>query len=326
MIIKEPDSKQRDLDLLQQLLVHPNATQQQIRLIETEIRNIKAGDRGEQEAAYEIKVRYGESKNFFVIHDLRIIHQDLAVQIDHLILDRLLNIYVCESKHFSEGISINEHGEFTSFYLGKPRGVPSPITQNIRHIALLSKIIDSGAIELPKRLGFTIKPTFKSYVLISKNARIQRPKRTIDGIESLIKSDQLAQNIDKYFDDVHPLTLTKLISSETLLMIANNIKSLHSPIEFDWHAKFGLEKVDSIAQESPPMVKQDAPQTNTASEVATTETQPVQEKYRREPKKSQFQCKKCEVDITYRVAQFCWFHKPKFHGDIYCMDCQKEFS
>lgn len=36
-------------------------------------------------------------------------------------------------------------------------------------------------------------------------------------------------------------------------------------------------------------------------------------------------CHTCGVSLTYNVAKFCWFNKPRFGGNIYCMRCQKEF-
>lgn len=100
--------------------------------MEPEVRNILAGIRGGQEAAYEMKVHWGESKNWMIIHVLRIEHGGLAAQIDHLLINRFLEMWVCESKHFSEGIGINKHGEFAAFFGGKPYGVPSPIEQNAK--------------------------------------------------------------------------------------------------------------------------------------------------------------------------------------------------
>lgn len=37
-------------------------------------------------------------------------------------------------------------------------------------------VFDSGSFKLPTRLGFTIKPDLKSLILVSKGARISRPK------------------------------------------------------------------------------------------------------------------------------------------------------
>ena len=155
MIIKEADDKKPAIRELQALLSRPDCKADAKKRIEQEIRNIQAGARGEEEAAYEMKVHWGESKNWMAIHDLRIEHGGLVAQIDHLLINRFMEIWVCESKHFSEGIGINEHGEFAAFFGGKPYGVPSPIEQNAKHILILKKIFDSGAVKPSDRFDTT---------------------------------------------------------------------------------------------------------------------------------------------------------------------------
>ena len=84
MIIKAADDKQSQLGVLKNLLLHPNADSLKKSRIEKEIRNIQAGISGEDEAAYEIKVHYGENPNWMILLDLRIECGDLVAQIDHL--------------------------------------------------------------------------------------------------------------------------------------------------------------------------------------------------------------------------------------------------
>jgi hypothetical protein len=55
-------------------------------------------------------------------------------------------------------------------------------------------------VPLPKRLGLTTKPTFISLVLVSRTARISRPKAKIDGLDAVIKNDQLNARISKDID------------------------------------------------------------------------------------------------------------------------------
>jgi len=141
MIIKEADDKKPQIEALQALLARPDVPPEIQKRIEQEIRNIRAGAKGEAEAAYEMGFHYGESKNWAIIHDIRLEIDGRVAQIDHLVISRILEVYVCESKHFSEGLAINEHGEFTGFYTGKPYGVSSPIEQNRKHIAVLEDAI-----------------------------------------------------------------------------------------------------------------------------------------------------------------------------------------
>ena len=51
-----------------------------------------------------------------VIHDLRLEVDGRVAQIDHLIIDRFLTVWVCESKHFAEGVGVDEHREWVALY------------------------------------------------------------------------------------------------------------------------------------------------------------------------------------------------------------------
>lgn len=311
MIIKEADDKQPHIDALQALLARPDITADIRKRVEQEVRNIKAGIKGESEAAYEIGFHYGPSKNWAIIHDLRIECEGRVAQIDHLVINRFLEIYVCESKYFSEGIAINEHGECAAFFAGKPYGVPSPFEQNKKHITVLESVFKSGMVKLPSRLGFSITPTLNSLVMVSKNARITRPKSKFDGMDSIIKNDQFKAKIDKQIDsDNNPLNLAKLIGSDTLEVFAREIAALHKPISFNWTAKFGLSPTAPSIEPISIPVQTAAPSSETIEEPAT------------KPKQKLI-CAACGQPVPYNVAKFCWFNKPKFGGNIYCMDCQK---
>lgn len=324
MIIKQADDKQTDLTTLQLLLTHPEADIATKKRIEREIRNLQAGIRGEAEAAYEMKVHWGESKNWMILNDLRVEHNDIVAQIDHLIINRWLDIWVCESKNFSEGIAINEHGEFSAFFGSKPYGVPSPIEQNNKHILILQRLFDSGVVKLPTRLGFTIKPALKSLVLVSKGARISRPKNKVDGLSCIVKNDQLFKLIDKAVDDSGPIMMAKIIGQDTLEEVAREIAKQHKPIQFDWSAKFGLS---AEVTPSAPVAPVKRPSTLQTTVPIAADKPPANEKPEdaetKKPKQKLI-CHSCGTAIMYNVAKFCWFNKSKFGGNIYCMDCQKK--
>lgn len=245
MLIKAATDRSQDLETLQSLLASPGITAPTRALIDKEIRNIRAGAKGEAEAAYEIEFHHKASRNWAVIHDLRIEHQGRVAQIDHLLINRWLEIWVCESKHFSEGVAINEQGEFTGFFAGRPYGVPSPLEQNRKHVAVLQAILSSSVIQLPTRLRLTLKPAIQSVILVSKGARISRPKTMPDGIDRVIKSDQLRDLIERRIVEESAaaslLSMGRFISSETLEDLAKKIAGLHRPITFDWAGKFGLK-------------------------------------------------------------------------------------
>lgn len=316
MLIKAADDKATDIDVLHALLDHHNLNPTIKRRIQDEIRTMQAGLKGEKVAAYEIDFYFQSSRNWAVIHDLRIEHDGRVAQIDHLLFNRLLEIYVCESKNFSEGISINEQGEFSAHYDGRLRGIPSPIEQNRKHIDVLRSVFDDGRVKLPSRLGITLKPNLKSLILVSKGARISRPDARINGLDTIIKVDQLRAQIDADFEGKSPLLVVKAVSSETVEHLAEQVAALHQPIAFDWEAKFGLRKrAPPPAMKSEPVANAEANQSSPASPPPSANAD--------DKPKSKLVCAHCGVSVFYSVAKFCWFNKLRFGGKVYCMDCQK---
>lgn len=145
MLIKSADNKTPHIEALTALLDRPDVDATLRRRIEHEIKICRAGVRGESEAAYEIDFHYKEREGWAVLHDLRIEVSGRVAQIDHLLLNRLLDCYVLETKSFSEGLGVNEHGEFVRFFGGRPTGMPSPIEQNHKHISVLEALFASSS-------------------------------------------------------------------------------------------------------------------------------------------------------------------------------------
>lgn len=168
---------------------------------------------------------------------------------------------------------------------------------------------DDGAVELPKRLGFQIKPSFNGLVVVSKNARVSRPKTKGWWDDGIVKADQVKARIDKTFDsDNNIFTAAKIIGSDTLETFARGLAALHVPASFDWHAKFGLPR-EVVAPVAKP---------------AQVEPVEVKSEDKPEPKKSGRVCHSCGEPVEDKVVTFCIrFNKARFGGNVYCQDCQK---
>ena len=312
MLIKAADDRQADLDALADLLTRPDVNGATRKRIDQEIRTIRAGVKGERDAAYEIDFFCRDRPNWAVLHDLRLEVDGLVAQIDHLLISRLLIFWVCESKHFAEGVAINDHGEWQRYWNGRALGMASPVEQNRKHTVTLRRLFDSGLVTLPRRLGITLKPEYRSLILVSNEARIARPRREakVEGLDTVIKAEQLAQTIDKQLNQANPLILSRLISTADLERLARDLAALHRPSHVDWAARFGLDPEPRHATRAPRT--QEEPSTATVQ--APSATQGTQ--------KQGLVCAACGERVSYAVARFCWFNKPRFGGRILCMDCQ----
>jgi hypothetical protein len=253
MQIKRADDKQAQLVTLTALLARPDLDARAREEVGQELRTVQAGVTGEQEAAYEIEFRYADDPNVATVHDLRVECGGRSAQIDHLIINRLLQIWVCESKHFAEGVAINAQGEWERFVGGQPVGMPSPVEQNRKHIAVLEDVVRTGQVTLPKRPGYAIRPEFRSLILVSNQARIQRPARPVEGLDTVIKCDQLATTIGRQLEGEGVFGLlgkaaVKLISQQALAGFAQQLAALHRPIPpSTWTGRFKLPSLSSPA-------------------------------------------------------------------------------
>ena len=305
MLIKAADDKQPTIDALEALLARPDVDAPTRRRIEQEIRAVRAGAAGERDAAYEIEFHYGANPNRMTIHDLRLEVDGRVAQIDHLIIDRLLGIWVCESKHFVEGVAVDEFGEWTGFYARRPYGVGSPIEQNRKHIAVLADAVAKGMVGLPRRLGIAIKPEFRSLVLVSKQARISRPKTKaardrIDGLDSVVKVDQLKSLMDKDWETKGISNFARLVGKGEIEKVARDLVALHRPASVDWAARFGLTATPS----APPTPPEPTPQ------VTEAPAGPA--------------CQACGKRVSQAVIDFCAARTDVFGGRTLCMDCQRK--
>ncbi|MGO1073337.1 nuclease-related domain-containing protein [Lysobacter sp. CA199] len=244
MLIKTKDDQSAQLKELELRAVGAGPAAKQAA---NELRIRKAGLKGETESAYLIDFHFGGSPNWAVIHDLRLEHRGRTAQIDHLLINHWLDLYVLESKHFNAGLKIDDGGEFLRWddYRKTYTGMASPLEQNERHIDVLRDV--AGSIDWPQRLGLRISPTFHSLILIAPAARIDRSKRFDSS--RVIKADQLKKRIDKDIDSENPLvtlfkTTAKIVSGETVEFVARQLVAQHRPLTRNQ----GVEPAATVSQ------------------------------------------------------------------------------
>jgi hypothetical protein len=298
VLIKWADDSQRDLEALHALLARPGLSISVRRRIEEEIRTTKAGIEGEREAAYQIGFDFDRSKNWAVIHDLRIDVGGRVAQMDHLLINRLLDVWVCETKNFAEGLGVNRHGEWVGFNKGRPFAIQSPIEQNRRHISVLNDAFRQGLVQCPRRLGIVLRPAIHGLVLVSAKAVVRRPHpwfaSRVEGLNSVIEVDQLTTTINRQIETGSTVDTLKsgarFITSKGLQEFSWRLAELHKPSEADWAARFGL---DAAGPEHTP--------------VAPT-----------------VRCAHCQIPVSVGVADYCQDHPGRFSGQILCWECQHE--
>lgn len=321
MQIKAADDKQPQVAALERLLGRRDLSPEARGRIDHEIRNIRAGDKTERGAAYEIEFHFGANANVFTIHDLRLECGGRVAQIDHLIIDRLLELWVCESKTFSGGVKVDEYGEWSAYWGRQTHGIPSPIEQNRKHVAVLGDVFAKGLVAVPKRLGFPLVLQIKPVVLVSNTGRVSRPSgrsaSRVEGLDTVIKSEQLYATISRSFDpkdigSALATIATSMVSAATAERLARDLAALHVPGSFDWAARFGLAAEEAVAT-----TMQRQPQGEAQTTVATA---PVSRGARSQSGNT---CDSCKKPVSEAVIAYCYENRSRFGGGVYCMSCQR---
>lgn len=326
MILKPREDRAVSIVALERLMAHPGATRHDIFRLRQQIDAIIHGDMSEGKAAYELDTHFGFNRNWMVIHDLRIEVHGQTAQIDHLLLGRCLDVWVLESKRLASGLKVLDNGECLTFRGGRPLAIDSPMEQNRRHVKILQRLFDSGAVPLPRRLGITLKPKLHSLVLIAEG-RITRPKAPVPGIDSLIRTDLMFSHVDRASDKGSPLDLAKLVGCDTLEAIGQSLVSQHRPIEYDWQRRFRLSDPEpAVTPRSGgtvvPLRQHAAPST---APVAVADA-PAEATAPAKPRLPAGQCEACEAPISSGVKSYCRKNAARFDNRILCMTCQPKVA
>lgn len=304
MLIKSADEKSSDLKLLEALETQ-NLNRQQQEWLQEKLWALRTGIQGEKDAAYYINAEYGDSKNYAVLHDLRIELDGETAQIDHVLLGHHF-AFLLETKNFNGNISINEYGEFTVEYpRSKPRGIPSPLEQSHRHERIFSKLLDHLNI---RNTATDEKIKVYHVVLFSPKSIIKRPDNQKFDTSNIIKADALRLWRDNFKSD-------EILRAKTLLPFI--AKAILKPK--NWISEPGPEIIEEYAQKlaahhvpAPALTLPDFMCIETTEKTAPEQT-------------AQMLCDTCKQPISKAEARFCSIHKTRFNGKHYCREHQQAF-
>ena len=281
MIIKSKDETRAAVATLEELLAVRTISTRQREAVEEELHNLRCGAQGEREAAYQIDFQLKDSKNWAVIHDLRLEYNGRVAQIDHLLIGRFFDIFVIESKNIKTALRVDANCEFQVKTRWGWQCMASPIEQNRRHITVLNELICRERLT-PTRLGMTIKPAFRNWILVPPECHIS-DRHVEEAI--ILKMDMFNRRMDEFTNQgsvVDVLSVAKICSSETIVDFAQRLVSYHRPVAFDYAARFGIN--------------------------LSRPAQPT--------------CEQCQVAVEPKVATYCLAHANRFGDRILCRECQ----
>jgi len=200
--------------------------------IQHEINMIKNGSYAEKGNAYYLDFDFKDSKNFIVLHDIRIEHKGRVAQIDHIIVSRS-GIHILESKSVKNGtLKINQDDSIEIQYSKyKKVTLPSPIEQNRRHKEVIQAFI-GDIVDLPLNLKMLGGINIETLVLIHPHTNVYNYKLP----KGYIKADQFLKKLKEDVDKASALETLKFsikfLNYEMRMKIANALIAAHKPIDY----------------------------------------------------------------------------------------------
>ena len=310
MLIKSADDKAKRLALLEDLQKSTLLDARQKDWLRTELRNLKAGIKGEQAAAFYLDGHYKDGQNNVLLHDLRLVMDDEVAQIDHLVINRSGYMVLIETKNYSGDLEVNAHGEFTVRYGQDRYGIASPFEQSRRHARILAKVLER--LEISTRTDKL--PEFHNVVMMHPQAIIQRPDPNAFDTSFLIKADQFPAWHEK---------MVERIGTGGVLKALLNMRSVDTIKEWGGKLKRQHRAADPLALPDFMQPKPAAPAT-VALPLAASGTQVPIEADASLTKK--LICAHCREKISYPEGKFCWNNAKRFGGLQYCREHQELFQ
>jgi hypothetical protein len=314
MLIKAADDKTKRLRLLEDLQCSPTLDPRQKDWLAKELRNTKQGIQGEKSAAHYLDNYLAASKNFMVIHDLRISVDGEMAQIDHLLVGRAFFILL-ETKTFGGDIAVNERGEFSVQYPGeRVYDVPSPYEQSRRHENVLQRLLER--LEIRPRTGR--RHQMEHVVLVDPGRAIRRPSDKHLDTGFLVKADQFPDWHKKWADKNPGVvelfsTLLDVRGQETIKDWAEKIARQHRPTSL-------LELPDFMKPRSV------AAEPSLGSSLEVREAASPRGAQAPAAEKRKLACASCGVKISFSEGKFCWNQEQRFGGYQYCREHQQAFK
>ena len=317
MLLKHADDKSNRVELLERLLRSGGLSVNQMDWLRQELDRLRKGIQGERDAAHYLDNYLGDGKNWALIHDLRLVFEGEVAQIDHLIINRLANVFLLETKNFNGNLRITAAGEFSVKYGQREFGIPSPLEQSRRHERVLSKLLTR--LEILPRVGRQFE--FHHLVLVDPKATISRPSPKVLDTSMVIKADQFPAWHEKFADREPGLVeafkgLANLRSAETVREWGEKLLRQHRPADLLSLPEFiqptGVGSTAADAMKSAALSR--PPQGSVAPSPAA----------RAAPRT--LVCAQCGGKISFAEGKFCWNNERRFGGLQYCREHQALFK
>ena len=253
MLIKDCDSREYDLLAQDAALAAP----ERHKVLEA-LRAIRARQARRRALASQLDALLGTRDDWVVLHDVRLAQAEGVIEIDHLLINSLMQVWVLDASCFDLTLSITPFGELLA-HSGRvaqggetPSGedgvmahavTPCPLQAIPERSRAIVQWLEASSL-LPVRLGMTLQPQLRYRIVVADAAQVSRPPEDIVDSRALLSFARLKRQCLQVSGKTAYVTrlrsFTHRLDQRRLRQLGRAIATQHVAPNTDWVAELGL--------------------------------------------------------------------------------------
>ena len=258
MLIKDCDSREYDLLVLEVLAQDAALAAPERHKVLEALRAIRARQARRRALASQLDALLGTRDDWVVLHDVRLAQAEGVIEIDHLLINSLMQVWVLDASCFDLTLSITPFGELLA-HSGRvseggetPSGedgvmahavTPCPLQTIPERSRAIVQWLEASSL-LPVRLGMTLQPQLRYRIVVADAAQVSRPPEDIVDSRALLSFARLKRQCLQVSGKTAYVTrlrsFTHRLDQRRLRQLGRAIATQHVAPNTDWVAELGL--------------------------------------------------------------------------------------
>ncbi|QQK64986.1 NERD domain-containing protein [Cobetia sp. cqz5-12] len=258
MLIKDCDSREYDLLVLEVLAQDAALAAPERHKVLEALRAIRARQARRRALASQLDALLGTRDDWVVLHDVRLAQAEGVIEIDHLLINSLMQVWVLDASCFDLTLSITPFGELLAYSGRVAQGseppsdedgvmahavTPCPLQTIPERSRAIVQWLEASAL-LPVRLGMTLQPQLRYRIVVADAAQVSRPPEDIVDSRALLSFARLKRQCLQVSGKTAYVTrlrsFTHRLDQRRLRQLGRAIATQHVAPNTDWVAKLGL--------------------------------------------------------------------------------------
>ncbi|MBJ6725002.1 nuclease-related domain-containing protein [Geomesophilobacter sediminis] len=247
MLLKHRDGRQALIREIDRILTLPLTLEQRVQ-IERDRESLETLEQQEARIAKALDFHYKDAMNWAIIHDLRLERYDDVAEMDHVVINRFLDVYVLDTKYYHYGMKVTEEGEFFLWEGKDYRPVDSPLTLNQMNIDVLRQSVGERDLG-PRRLDFPVPVKYRNVLIFDPASNLVKPQAAAIDLTAVLKSDEFVPKAEMSTANKAAVDASKMVSYDVLREFGEKLVRLHRRRpEPDLLARYGLNPEEHGSQ------------------------------------------------------------------------------